>query len=102
MPRYAEVARTDHEFVSYDGARVLARWYTPPGTGVGRPGPAAVYVDGGGMITGSVDLHDPAIAACAAYSGVPLPAVCYRLAPEHRPDPGAGHGRSPWTTPAAC
>lgn len=54
------------------------------------------------MITGSVDLHDPAIAACAAYSGVPLPAVCYRLAPEHRPDPGAGHGRSPWTTPAAC
>ncbi|MFE4667505.1 alpha/beta hydrolase [Streptomyces sp. NPDC056716] len=83
LPRHPEVVRTDHEFVSYDGAKVLARWYTPPGPAADRPGPAAVYVHGGGMIAGSVDLHDPVIAAYAADSGVPLLAVDYRLAPEH-------------------
>src|SRR6202011_5193886 len=65
-----------------DGVVVPLRWYTPPGYETSAAGCAALYVHGGGMILGSVDLYDRYVAAYVADSGVPLLAVDYRRAPE--------------------
>jgi acetyl esterase/lipase len=62
-----------------DGSEVLVRWYSREG----MTGPAAVFLHGGGMISGSVGLHDRSIAAYVADSGVPILAADYRSAPEH-------------------
>jgi acetyl esterase/lipase len=83
LPVRDEVTRTRYTAHSYDGAQVPLRWYTPQGDDRGTAGPAALYVHGGGMIAGSVDLYDRTIAAYVADSGVPLLAVDYRLAPEY-------------------
>lgn len=80
QPLHAEVSRQDVTVQSFDGADVLARWYTPPGE---TPGSAVVYLHGGGMILGSVDLFDRTVAGYVADSGVPMLAVEYRRAPEH-------------------
>jgi acetyl esterase/lipase len=77
------VSRTDYQAASYDGSRVLVRWYAPAGHDRSAAGPAAVYLHGGGMILGTVALHDRLVAGYAADSGVPLLAVDYRRAPEH-------------------
>lgn len=83
LPEHPLVARTDHYASSRDGSQLLLRWYAPPGHDLSAPGPAAVYLHGGGMIMGSVALYDRMIAAYAADSGIPLLAVDYRRAPEH-------------------
>jgi acetyl esterase/lipase len=83
LPALDEVTRTRHTARAHDGAQVPLRWYTPQGDDRGTAGPAALYVHGGGMIAGSVDLYDRTIAAYVADSGVPLLAVDYRLAPEY-------------------
>ena len=79
MPERADVERVEHRIRSYDGVEVMARWYVPTG---GRDGAAAVFLHGGGMIAGTVALHDRLIAGYAGDSGVPLLAVDYRRAPE--------------------
>jgi acetyl esterase/lipase len=76
---HPEVERTDLETTSHDGATVPVRWYQ--GTSV--TGSAVVYLHGGGMICGSVDLYDRLVAAYVADSRVPMLAVDYRRAPEH-------------------
>src|SRR3954470_1052186 len=57
LPEHEEVARRDHTITSYDGAEIAARWYEPAADrashGGPRPGPAVVYLHGGGMIMGS-------------------------------------------------
>jgi acetyl esterase/lipase len=83
LPEHAEVARTGYSATSHDGAPVALRWFAPAGHDPSRPGPAAVFMHGGGMIAGSVEHADRVIAAYAAGSGVPILAVDYRLAPEH-------------------
>jgi len=83
LPVHPSVSRTDHHATSQDGSRVLARWYAPPGHDPSAADPAAVYLHGGGMIMGTVDLHDRTVAGYAIESGVPLLAVDYRRAPEH-------------------
>jgi acetyl esterase/lipase len=83
MPEHLSVIRTDYWAPAHDGARLLLRWYTPPGHDLSAAGPAAVYLHGGGMIMGTVALYDRTAAAYAADSGVPLLAVDYRRAPEH-------------------
>ncbi|MEJ7649781.1 MAG: alpha/beta hydrolase [Nakamurella sp.] len=61
-----------------DGAELELRLYRPA-----QPsGSAALYVHGGGMIAGSVEIYDPIIRSYVQASGVPLVAVDYRLAPE--------------------
>jgi acetyl esterase/lipase len=82
-PAYPRVSRTGYSATSYDGAAVPLRWYAPPAYDAAGTGPAAVYLHGGGMIGGSVQLYDRVIAAYAADSGIPLLAVDYRLAPEY-------------------
>jgi acetyl esterase/lipase len=81
-PGHGEIARTDFEGMSRDGVAVPVRWYTPPGYDTSVAGPAAVYLHGGGMFSGSVDLYDRYVAAYVAESDVPLLAVDYRRAPE--------------------
>jgi acetyl esterase/lipase len=79
---HGEITRSDFEVMSADGFAVPLRWYTPPGHDISAAGPAAVYLHGGGMFLGSVDLYDRYVAAYVADSGVPLLAVDYRRAPE--------------------
>jgi len=78
LPEHPEVSRVGYRAVSHDGAGVTLRWYAPEGHGSS----AAVYLHGGGMISGSVELYDRFVAAYAADSGVPMLAVDYRRAPE--------------------
>ncbi len=72
-----------------DGAAgpIGARLYTPAGAPATTPG--LVYFHGGGFAIGDLESHDGHCRRLAAYSGVRVLAVDYRLAPEH-PFP-AGH-----------
>ncbi|WAL49317.1 alpha/beta hydrolase [Rhodococcus pyridinivorans] len=80
VPPSPDVNTTDFVAVSKDGTAVPLRWYT---RGADSPSSAIVYVHGGGMICGSVDLFDPLLRRYVQLSGVPFLAVDYRLAPEH-------------------
>lgn len=68
-----------------DGSELELRWYTARDS---APGSAAVFVHGGGMVLGDLDVYDRIVAQYVGRSGVPLLAVEYRLAPEH-PYPAA-------------
>jgi acetyl esterase/lipase len=83
LPEHRQVSRADYEARSADGAPVRLRWYTPPDHDFGGAGPAVVYLHGGGMIAGTLDLHDRFAAAYVADSAVPMLAVDWRRAPEH-------------------
>ena len=74
------VATRDLRVDGADGP-IGARLYTPPGApGVG---PGLVYFHGGGFAIGDLDTHDGHCRRLAAYSGVRVLAIDYRLAPEH-------------------
>ncbi|EME54283.1 alpha/beta hydrolase [Rhodococcus ruber BKS 20-38] len=75
-----DVSARDVSFEADDGATIYARWYTPPAA---LPGSAVVYIHGGGMIGGSVELYDPMMRYYVSLTGVPFLAVDYRLAPEY-------------------
>ena len=79
-PPVPEVSTADYEVVRDDGARVALRWYVPDETDRTS---VVVYLHGGGMICGSVDLYEPVVAAYVGASGVRMLAVDYRVAPEH-------------------
>ena len=64
---------------------IKARLYTPPGAP--GPTPGLVYFHGGGWVIGDLDTHDGHCRRLAAYAGVRVLSVDYRLAPEH-PFPG--------------
>ena len=83
IPPVAGVTTADHVATAPDGGQVPLRWYTPDGRDGDGAGPAALFIHGGGMILGSVDLYDQLIRSVVAESGVPALAVDYRLAPEH-------------------
>lgn len=78
--RVGGVTVTRHGAVAPDGAPVELRWYSRDGE---APGSAAVYLHGGGMVGGSLDLYEPFVRSYVAASGVPMLGVDYRLAPEH-------------------
>ncbi len=66
-----------------DGAALAVSWYRPEGAD--RPGGAALYLHGGGMIFGLHelgDLYDWLARRYVADSGVPMLLVDYRTAPE--------------------
>ncbi|CUR56106.1 Alpha/beta hydrolase domain-containing protein [metagenome] len=73
------VTFVDHSIAMSDGAVIAARWYTKAGS---RPGSAVLYVHGGGMIAGSVELYHRFVARNVDVTGVPFLSVDYRLAPE--------------------
>ncbi|ABW14134.1 Alpha/beta hydrolase fold-3 domain protein [Parafrankia sp. EAN1pec] len=80
LPAPEDVATTDYEINSHDGAIIALRWYTARES---MPGTAVLYFHGGGMILGSVGLYDPWVARYVSATGVPMLSVEYRLAPEH-------------------
>ena len=79
-PGRGNVTTTRHEIVAADGASLEVRWYKNAEL---NPGSAVVYLHGGGMICGNLDIYDPLISSYVATTGVPMLAVEYRLAPEH-------------------
>jgi acetyl esterase len=60
---------------------IPVRLYTPPG--VAGPAGLLVYYHGGGWVIGDLDTHDGHCRRMAAWAGVKVMAVHYRLAPEH-------------------
>lgn len=80
LPDVVGVQTTEFEIPGYEGAKILTRLYRKSGS---DPGSAILYIHGGGMVLGSVDLYDKAVASYVAESGVPMLSVEYRLAPEH-------------------
>ncbi|MDV6230591.1 alpha/beta hydrolase [Rhodococcus cercidiphylli] len=79
-PGSATVSTRDVDVEADDGTIVTARWYVPEGT---TSGSAVVYVHGGGLICGSVELYDQVVRYYSETTGVPFLSVEYRLAPEH-------------------
>lgn len=75
-----DVEAVDHHLPSPLGP-VLVRHYLPPGTAGTRDAPAVVFVHGGGLISGSVDIYDPVVRTYAKLAGVQVFAVGYHLAP---------------------
>jgi acetyl esterase/lipase len=80
QPFPTDVVTRDFSLRAHDGADILLRWFHKSGS---RPGSAALYVHGGGMLLGSVDVYDEILRRYVSASGVPLFAVDYRLPPEH-------------------
>lgn len=89
--------------LAQDGRVIPLRLYRPSHV---RQEGVVVYAHGGGFVLGSLDSHDGIVARVAETVGVPVVAVAYRLAPEHR-SPAARddvvavviallEGRSPW------
>jgi acetyl esterase/lipase len=86
-PMVAGVSTRDFEIPTADGQKIPVRWYTLDHA-MSRS--AAVYLHGGGMIAGGLELYGKSVARYVAASGVPILAVGYRLAPEH-PHPTPVH-----------
>ena len=88
--RYADTAQpypddvtiTDHELAAADGATIPLRWYARKDA-PGEPGPAALYLHGGGMIAGRAGMFDGYVSRYVSASGTPILSAGYRLAPEH-------------------
>jgi acetyl esterase/lipase len=80
FPEVPGVERTDVRIPGYRGEQIAARLYRRTGS---DPGSAILYLHGGGMVLGSMDLYDRPVAGYVAETGVPMFSVDYRLAPEH-------------------
>jgi acetyl esterase/lipase len=80
LPVTPDVSWTACEATAEDGAAIEMGWYTRAGA---QPGSAVVYVHGGGMICGTIELYDPLVRQYVQWTGVPFLSVEYRLAPEH-------------------
>jgi acetyl esterase/lipase len=73
-----------YEVPTGDGTMLHAGWYHRPR--MDKPGSAALYLHGGGMIFSLEhigELYDVAVRDYVAASGVPMLVVDYRVAPEH-------------------
>ncbi|RAH66546.1 alpha/beta hydrolase [Aspergillus aculeatinus CBS 121060] len=85
LPYARGVERTVHQVRSHDGWTISVKRYykknnsSPASSG---RGPAIFHVHGGGMIQGTVDLFDKALALQVEKSNIPIFSVDYRLAPE--------------------
>ncbi len=78
----AGVTVQDHMVPGEDDRRaLLLRLYTP--AGADRPGPAMLYMHGGGFVLGTVEQFDAQCRQMAADSGVTIASIEYRRAPEH-------------------
>jgi len=79
-PETTDVDVAIHATESVDGSSIELRWYAKQGA---APGAAVLYVHGGGMILGTLDLYDTVVKRYVAESETPMLAVGYRRAPEH-------------------
>ncbi|MDB5690913.1 MAG: alpha/beta hydrolase [Sphingomonas bacterium] len=74
--------RRDLAIPGEGGRDIPARLYDP--REARAPGPVLVFFHGGGFVLGDLDSHDPICADIARRLDLPVVAVDYRLAPEHR------------------
>ncbi|MGW4129420.1 alpha/beta hydrolase [Amycolatopsis japonica] len=74
-----DVSFSSFHAVSQDGTAIPLRLYKKVGS---NPGSAVVYLHGGGLICGSVELYDTLLRVYVQWTGVPFLAVDNRLAPE--------------------
>jgi acetyl esterase/lipase len=89
LPVAKGVEETKYTYPSLDGTNIDIHRFVPPVASTSQaPQRAIVYVFGGAMIGGSIDIWRPSIKDLAASIGSPVFAVHYRLAPEH-PAPAA-------------
>ncbi|MFJ3671106.1 alpha/beta hydrolase [Streptomyces sp. NPDC090106] len=79
LPDVPDVSETSFVIDTPDGHRLPVRWYRKDGS---TPGSAVLHFHGGAMVAGSVDLYGPLVRTYVAWTGVPMLAVDYRLAPE--------------------
>jgi acetyl esterase/lipase len=79
VPSSPDVQLTSFSTMTQDSTPIELRWYTKKNA---TPGSAVVYVHGGGMILGNLDLYDGVVSAYVTATGVPFLSVNYRLAPE--------------------
>lgn len=79
------VAKVSHLLIPNGGDGLLARVYTPTGTG---PFPVLVYFHGGGWVIADLDTYDGSCRGLANMAQCIVVSVAYRLAPEH-PFPAA-------------
>lgn len=79
LPRFEDVLVEHHSTPADDGGQVELRWYTTRDAG---PGPGVIYVHGGGMICGTLDIYEPLVRHYVHLARVPFLAVEYRRAPE--------------------
>jgi len=84
LPPMSEVTETILHFNAKDGASIPIHRLTPPAAkSQNTPQPAIIFVHGGGMVSGSVELFKPSAKYFAAETGIAVFSVGYRLAPEH-------------------
>lgn len=67
-----------------DGPLTVRHYRPEPAVRRAAPGPALLYLYGGGWVLGSLDTGDPVCRALANATGAAVLAVGYRHAPEHR------------------
>ena len=79
------VGNVNHILIPGPGGQLLARVYTPFGSG---PFPVLVYFHGGGWVIANLDVYDSSCRALTNAAGFIVVSVAYRLAPEH-PFPAA-------------
>jgi acetyl esterase/lipase len=79
-PAATGVTTTSYETQTLDGEEEIElRWYARTGTSTGS---AVIYIHGGGMLGGSIDLYDELVSWYVAQTGVPFLSAGLRLAPE--------------------
>ncbi|KAE9378898.1 Alpha/beta hydrolase fold-3 domain protein [Stipitochalara longipes BDJ] len=81
LPTHPEVEIKDFYATAKDGNSILLRWYSKKDS-PSAPGPAVLFIHGGGMIIGHVPMFDRGLGGYVSASGVPFLSVEYRLAPE--------------------
>jgi acetyl esterase/lipase len=80
QPLPTDVTTHDARAASFDGAEIRLRVYTKERS---QPGSGVLYLHGGGMVLGNVDVYDAILRRLASQSGVPIIGVDYRLPPHH-------------------
>ncbi|GAA5442400.1 acetyl esterase [Microbulbifer sp. NBRC 101763] len=79
-PMPNDVLKDDFLVKASNESSLLLRWYHKRDS---TPGPAILYIHGGGLIYNDVEIYDKAVAKYVSDSGVPFLSVDYRKAPEH-------------------
>jgi acetyl esterase/lipase len=80
QPIPADVKTSEHDATAEDDAQIKMRWYVKDGA---TPGPAVLFLHGGGYIFGRIDLFDGPVSRYVSASGVSFLSVEYSRAPEH-------------------
>ncbi|KAH6680029.1 Alpha/Beta hydrolase protein [Plectosphaerella plurivora] len=81
-PTPENIHRTVIPVTSFDGSTIEVHRFGTNEINPSDPGPAILYVHGGGMIAGSIEIYEPALSRYAVYYGIPFFGVEYRFAPE--------------------